>query len=68
MEVMLLDSLEWFQEQRHWEDWLRKHEVEDSPQRKALLHKYGAEGPSGLNKLGVLCYTSKLVYKIQWVR
>ena len=35
-EVMLLDSLEWFQEQRHWEDWLRKHEVEHSPQHKAL--------------------------------
>ena len=42
-EVMLLDSLEWFQEQRHWEDWLRKHEVD----------KYGAEGPSGMDKLDV---------------
>ena len=52
-EVLLLDPLEWFQEQRHWEDWLRKHEVEDSPQHKALIHKYGAEGPSGLDKLGV---------------
>ena len=52
-EVMLLDSLEWFQEQRYWEDWLRKHEVEDSPQHKALFRKYGAEGPSGLDKLGV---------------
>ena len=52
-EVMLLDSLEWFQEQRHWEDWLRKHEVEDSPQHKALFHKYGAEGPSGMDKLDV---------------
>ena len=52
-EVMLLDSLEWFQEQRHWEDWLRKHEVEDSLQHKALFHKYGAEGPSGLGKLDV---------------
>ena len=50
---MLLDSLEWFQEQRHWEDWLRKHEVEDSPQHKALFHKYGAEGPSGMDKLDV---------------
>ena len=52
-EIMLLDSLEWFQDQRHWEDWLRKHEVEDSPQHKALFHKYGAEGPSGLDKLDV---------------
>ena len=52
-EVLLLDSLEWFQEQRHWEDWLRKHEVEDSPQHKALFHKYGAEGPSGMDKLDV---------------
>ena len=42
----MLDSLEWFQEQRHWEDWLRKHEVEDNPQNKALFL-------SGLNKLGV---------------
>ena len=52
-EIMLLDSLEWFQEQRHWEDWLRKHEVEDSPQQKALFHKYGAGGPSGLDELDV---------------
>ena len=52
-EIMLLDSLEWFQEQRHWEDWLRKHEVEDSPQHEALFHKYGAGGPSGLDKLDV---------------
>ena len=52
-EVMLLDSLEWFQEQRYWENWLRKHEVEDSPQHKALFRKDGAEGPSGLDKLGV---------------
>ena len=52
-EVMLLDSLEWFEEQRYWEDWLRKHEVKDSPQHKALFRKYGAEGPSGLDKLGV---------------
>ena len=52
-EVMLLDSLEWFQEQRHWEDWLRKHEVEYSPQHKALFHKYGAEGPSSMDKLDV---------------
>jgi len=52
-EVMLLDSLEWFREQRYWEDWLRKHEVEDSPQHKALFRKYGAEGPFGLDKLGV---------------
>ena len=50
---MLLDSLEWFQEQRHLEDCLRKHEVEDSPQHKALFHKYGAEGPSGMDKLDV---------------
>ena len=56
-EVMLLDSLEWFQKQRHWEDWLRKHEVEDSPLHKALFHKYGAEGPSGMDKhdVPVLC-------------
>ena len=52
-EVMLLDSLEWFQEQRHWEDWLRKHEVEYSPLHKALFHKYGAEGPSSMDKLDV---------------
>ena len=52
-EIMLLDSLEWFQEQRHWEDWLRKHEVENSPQRKSLFHKYGVGGPSGLDKLDV---------------
>ena len=52
-EIMLLDSLEWFHEQRHWEDWLRKHEVENSPQHKALFHKYGAGGPSGLDKLDV---------------
>ena len=53
-EIMLLDSLEWFQEQRHWEDWLRKHEVEHSPQHKALFHKNGAGGPSGFDKLDVL--------------
>ena len=52
-EVMLLDSLERFREQRYWEDWLRKHEVEDSPQHKALFRKYRAEGPFGLVKLGV---------------
>ena len=52
-EVMLLDSLEWFQKQIHWENWLRKHKVEDSPQHKALFHKYGAEGPSGMDKLDV---------------
>ena len=52
-EVVLLDSLEWFQEQRYWEDWSRKHEVEDSPQHKALFRKYGAEGPSGMDKLDV---------------
>ena len=49
----MLDSLEWFQEQRHLEDWLRKHEVEYSPQHKALFHKYGAEGPSSMDKLDV---------------
>ena len=68
-EVMLLDSLEWFQEQRHWEDWLRKHEVEDSPQHKALFHKYGAGRSFWYGQaLTSLCCTSKLAYKILWVR
>ena len=49
----MLDSLEWFQEQRHWDDWLRKHEVEYSPLQKAIFHKYGAEGPSCVDKLDV---------------
>ena len=52
-EVMLVDSLEWFREQKYWEDWLQKQEVEDSPQHKALFRKYGPEGPFGLDKLGV---------------
>ena len=54
-EVMLLDSLEWVSraETLGRLAWLPKHEVEDSPQHKALYHKYGAEGPSGLDKLGV---------------